>query len=207
MKTIYVLISICVLGYLSSCMPISNNPEPTKSSNNNYTNSKMPNPAGSDNISKSGDKITGVNTTFSKSWDSWTISFSSGTGSIRTTFSKSWDRWDVQAGKNSGSISTVFSKSWDRWKFDNISMSTVFSNSIDSWNIEGNGKKLQVRTVFSKSWDNWEITGPKGTIRVRTTFSKSWDNWSIDDNMSDEDTQLKIAAIFVCIISSVAPAS
>lgn len=144
-------------------------------------------------------------TTYSKSFDRWSISSTKGSGSLYTTYSKSYDNWTLRLPGKTGYIRTVYSNSYDRFKLGSITMSTTYSKSWDRWSIRGKGASLDVSTTYSKSWDNWKITGSKGTMYVSTTYSKSYDNWRINDNMSKEDMEVKAAAIFVCIFSASIP--
>lgn len=65
----------------------------------------------------------------------------------------------------------------------------------------GKGTFKTMRTKRSKDWGQWKIKGPKGTLVVRTKWSKDWSQWRITDRMKGEDPHLKMAAIFVCVMS------
>ena len=140
-------------------------------------------------------KLNRIRTTFSKSYDDWSINLSKGNGRLETTFS-SYDSWSVNIAGKSGSIRTTFS-SFDSWSYGNIRIRTTFS-SYDDWTISYNGKILRASTTFS-GYDRWDIRGDKGSMVVNNTFS-SYDDFTITDNMKNEDIELKMAAVFACLI-------
>lgn len=150
-------------------------------------------------------RFRSMSTTYSKSFDRWSISSTKGSGSLYTTYSKSYDNWTVRLPGKTGYIRTVYSNSYDRFKFGSITMSTTYSKSWDRWTVRGKGTTLYVSTTYSKSWDNWKISSSKGSMYVTTRYSKSFDNWKISDNMPKEDMEVKFAAIFTCIFSSSIP--
>jgi len=64
---------------------------------------------------------------------------------------------------------------------------------------------LKVTTLYSgeNAWKYWKIYNYNGNINVSATYSgeNAWTSWSINDYLPGEKTGLKMAAIFICVIS------
>ncbi len=148
-------------------------------------------------------------------WKEWVVNFNRGGGWLKTKWSGSdaWKEWIVSVPGSNGTVKTKWSGSdaWKEWIYSgnsgSISIKTKWSGSDAMWEwvISGSSGTLNAKTVWSGSdrWKEWVITGPKGTIKVQTKWSgdDAWKEWTISDGMPEEDIDLKMAAIFPCIMA------
>jgi hypothetical protein len=147
--------------------------------------------------------LTGLSATYSNSWERWDIDMERDDGPLATVFSGSPDRWNVRIGGRSGSIAATYSNSLERWNYGEVDIRTVYSGCWDRWEVTGRGRVLRVAADYSGEWTHWTVSGPAGALRVSATYSGDWTRWRIDDRMCGEDMELRLGAVFACMISAV----
>ncbi|NLI46263.1 MAG: hypothetical protein GX414_04070 [Acidobacteria bacterium] len=147
--------------------------------------------------------FTGLNATYSGSWERWDIDLVDGGGTLSATYSGAVDRWSVQIGNRSASISATYSNSMERWDCGDIAIRTVYSGSYERWEVSRGGRTLRVAMIYSNDWQRWSVSGPAGTMHVSATYSHDWSRWQIDDRMCAEDVELRMGAVFACVISAI----
>ena len=150
-------------------------------------------------------------------WKEWTVKYEGNYFTLQTMFSgdDAWKHWKTDLLYSIGDIQTVYSgkDAWQRWQFDIAgtkgNIYTVYSdkNAWKDWQIYSGGTTLRATTVYSSgddAWREWNISGPEGYMRVYTLYScdNGWTEWRIEDDMLNEKPQIKMAAIFPCIVSS-----
>ena len=152
------------------------------------------------------DRFLKAETRYSNDFTDWNIMLQMGSATLRTVFSKDMSSWDVFLPDSSGKISTVFSGDPSRWEYysygKTIKIETVFINDFTGWYIKGNNVELRASTVFSGDYSSWYVTGA-GTMRVECVYSGDIGTWYIDDGMNQVSNDIKMGAIFACIISAV----
>ncbi len=147
--------------------------------------------------------FTGLQATYSGSWERWDIDSANEAGTLTATYSGSVDRWNVRIGDRSASINATYSGSMERWDYGDVDIRTVYSGSFERWDVSRRSRTLRVSTVYSGDWQRWTVSGPAGTMRVSATYSGDWSRWQVDDRMCAEDVELRMGAVFACIISAV----
>jgi len=139
-----------------------------------------------------------------QAWQEWNLKGTELDAIITTSYSgrDAWKEWDWQ-GKHKIRIRTSFAAA-DSWK---------------SWDIElddhsSSTERLTVRTRFNNNkdaWMEWEIVHDnrdKGSMRLQTRYlgnKEAWKSWTILDEMPDVNPELKSAAIFAALFSSIMP--
>ncbi|HOB53159.1 MAG TPA: hypothetical protein PKG76_10610 [Acidobacteriota bacterium] len=147
--------------------------------------------------------LTGLNATYSGSWERWDIDLAEGGGTLSATYSGAVDRWSVRIADRSASINATYSNSMERWDYGDVAIRTVYSGSYERWEVTRGGRTLRVATVYSDDWQRWSVTGPAGTMHVSATYSHDWSRWQIDDRMCTEDVELRMGAVFACVVSAI----
>ena len=147
--------------------------------------------------------FTGLNATYSGSWERWDIDLAKGNGTLTATYSGSADRWSVRIADRSSSITATYSGSMERWDYSDVAIPTVYSGCWERWDVSRGGRTLRVATVYSDDWQRWSVSGPAGTMHISATYSHDWTRWQIDDRMCAEDVELRMGAVFACVVSAI----
>lgn len=147
--------------------------------------------------------FTGLNATYSGSWERWDIDLADGGGTLSATYSGDVDRWSVRIGNRSASINATYSNSMERWDYGDVAIRTVYSGSYERWEVSRRGRTLRVATIYNDDWQRWNVSGPAGTMQVSATYSHDWSRWQIDDRMCTEDVELRMGAVFACVVSAI----
>ncbi len=70
------------------------------------------------------DCFTGMDATYSGSWERWDIDLADGGGTLTATYSGAVDRWSVRIGNRSASIGATYSNSMERWSYGDVTIRT-----------------------------------------------------------------------------------
>ena len=152
-------------------------------------------------------------------WKSWNINTNIGTWTMSTKWSgdDAWKSWNINTNGPHWSVETQWSSddAWKSWNFNTsegkITIKTKWSgdDAWKSWNIYSKFGNLDVQTKWSgdDAWKSWNITSKYGQMTVNTKWSgdDAWKSWNISDNMKNAPPQIKMAAIFTCIIGGIRP--
>ena len=156
----------------------------------------------------SGLRFKSIYARYSNSDRNWSMDFSSEeTGSMRTRYSNSIGTWDIELPTGTAGIKAQYSNSDTSWVYAGvnglITIKTRFSNSLSPWEItSASGQTLTAATVYSNSIGKWSISGIGEGMAVYATYSNSLLKWTIEDGIPEVDPDLKMAALFACIIST-----
>jgi hypothetical protein len=154
-------------------------------------------------------KFYGIKTAWSNenAWKEWELSTSWGNCKIKSTWDK-LDEWEYSLDNITGKIKTVWSGKYTEWEltgtYGTIKMKQKWSNNWKEWEISDASKTVELKTTWNNSnaWQEWELKSDKGTMKIKVKWSNTknaWQEWEITDNMRLENTELKLAAVFMVI--------
>jgi len=152
-------------------------------------------------------QFTGIRSRYSNAKNAWAIEFGEEPGTLTSRYSNSITSWNVEMPSGAAEIQSKYSNSFTNWTYaggsGEIAITAVYSNSVAPWRVtSASGEVLTVATVYSNSLAKWEISGIGDGMSVNATDSKGLGAWRIEDRIPGVDPDLKMAAVFACIIAT-----
>lgn len=148
--------------------------------------------------------FTRLKSSWSDKWNQWDIN---GQGSLKADWSDKVNAWSYSLpGGGKGDIDADWSGKLNAWTLKangkTIRIKADGSDKWNTWTVTGPSGELRVKANWSDKWNDWTITGKGGDMRVKAAWSDKWNDWNITDKLPDTDPDLKMAAVFACLIAS-----